>query len=168
MPAFSVRLFGTFRVDRNGSPVDGLDAGRVQEILAYLLLWRGRPHSREQLAELLWPEGASDQPRKQLRQIVWRLRAALSREGDPEWLIVRPELIQVRPGPELLLDVDVFERAYALARSAPGRPLLPEQVRAVTEAVDLYRGDLLEGWYQDWCLRERDRLQTAHLQMIDR
>ncbi|MGH8606075.1 MAG: bacterial transcriptional activator domain-containing protein, partial [Gammaproteobacteria bacterium] len=27
----------------------------------------------------------------------------------------------------------------------------------------LYRGDLLEGWYQDWCLLERERLRACYL-----
>jgi DNA-binding SARP family transcriptional activator len=35
-------------------------------------------------------------------------------------------------------------------------------------AVDLYRGDLLEGWYQDWCLFERQRLLNMYLAMLDK
>jgi DNA-binding SARP family transcriptional activator len=31
---------------------------------------------------------------------------------------------------------------------------------------DLYRGDLLEGWYEDWCLYERERLQNIYLVML--
>jgi DNA-binding SARP family transcriptional activator len=32
--------------------------------------------------------------------------------------------------------------------------------------VQLYRGDLLEGSYQEWCLQERGRLQTCYLAML--
>ncbi len=34
--------------------------------------------------------------------------------------------------------------------------------------MDLYRGDLLEGWYQEWCLFERERLQNAYMLMLDK
>src|SRR5690606_21846309 len=32
----------------------------------------------------------------------------------------------------------------------------------------LYRGELLEGWYQDWCLQVRERLQNQFLTMLDK
>jgi hypothetical protein len=35
-------------------------------------------------------------------------------------------------------------------------------------AVGLYQGDLLEGWYQDWCIYERERLQNIYLTMLDK
>ena len=35
-------------------------------------------------------------------------------------------------------------------------------------AVDLYRGDLLEGWYQDWCLFERERLRTMYMMTVEK
>jgi DNA-binding SARP family transcriptional activator len=35
-------------------------------------------------------------------------------------------------------------------------------------AFQLYKGDLLEGCYQDWCLFERERLQTIYLATLDR
>jgi hypothetical protein len=34
--------------------------------------------------------------------------------------------------------------------------------------VALYRGDLLEGQYQDWCLYERERLQQMYLTLLDK
>jgi DNA-binding SARP family transcriptional activator len=34
------------------------------------------------------------------------------------------------------------------------------------EALDLYRGDFLEGCYDDWCLAERERLQLLLLRVL--
>lgn len=36
------------------------------------------------------------------------------------------------------------------------------------EAIALYQGDLLEGWYQTWCLIERENLQNIYLLMPEK
>ena len=41
-------------------------------------------------------------------------------------------------------------------------------VAELRQAVDLYNGNLLEGWYQDWCLFERERLQHIHHMMLQK
>jgi DNA-binding SARP family transcriptional activator len=83
-------------------------------------------------------------------------------------LLVEPDWIRVNDKASLWLDVADFERAYDLGRDASGQALSPGQVQAITAAVDLYQGDLLEGWYQDWLLYERERLQNAYLVMLDK
>jgi DNA-binding SARP family transcriptional activator len=35
-------------------------------------------------------------------------------------------------------------------------------------AVVLYRGDLMEGWYQDWCLFHRERLHNNYLVLLEK
>ncbi|MFZ2098726.1 MAG: bacterial transcriptional activator domain-containing protein, partial [Anaerolineales bacterium] len=32
----------------------------------------------------------------------------------------------------------------------------------------LYRGDLLEGWYHDWCLFERERIKAVYISLVDK
>ena len=61
-----------------------------------------------------------------------------------------------------------FEQAFNLTRGTPGRQLDAQNVQILQNAVELYRGDLLEGWYQDWCLFERERLQNMYLTMLDK
>ncbi len=34
--------------------------------------------------------------------------------------------------------------------------------------MELYRADLLDGWYQEWCLIERERFQSMHLTLLDK
>jgi DNA-binding SARP family transcriptional activator len=76
----------------------------------------------------------------------------------------------VRLGPQASywLDVAIFEEAFAHAQHIPGQALTAEQLQALQEAVQLYHGDLLEGWYQDWCIFERERLQSMYLAMLDK
>jgi tetratricopeptide (TPR) repeat protein len=41
-----------------------------------------------------------------------------------------------------------------------------EQIRTTETAIQLYRGDLLEGFYEEWILRERERLQARYLSSL--
>jgi len=50
----------------------------------------------------------------------------------------------------------------------PGRDLDSRQVAALQSAVEVYRGDLLEGWYHDWCLYGRELLQNKYLMILDK
>src|SRR5438128_1039451 len=56
-------------------------------------------------------------------------------------------------------------RFYRISPS-PETPLSKNCAGHYWEA--LYRGDLLEGWYSDWCLYERERLQHMYLAMLDK
>lgn len=166
---FAVRLFGSLSIQCDGRTILTGESGRVHEALAYLLLFRDRPHSREALVEKLWPDGLSEQPRKQFRQVLWKLRSALDELGvDQEFLLIRPESVQVRSGAGLWLDVAEFEQVSRLTRSVPAAELEDKHLQALREAVALYRGALLEGWYQDWSLGERERLQNVFLIMLDK
>ncbi|HYO90651.1 MAG TPA: bacterial transcriptional activator domain-containing protein, partial [Pyrinomonadaceae bacterium] len=48
------------------------------------------------------------------------------------------------------------------------RELDDDSARMMREAVSLYQGDLLDGWYQDWCLYKREQLQNIYLTMLDK
>jgi DNA-binding SARP family transcriptional activator len=171
MSRLSISLFGKFSIRSNDQAVDGLSGSKVQELLCYLLLHRERPHPRETLASLLWGESRTAQSKKYLRQALWQLQLALkchSGRAEGRTLVVDPDWVQLDSRPGLSLDVAVFERASAAAHGVPGHALDDAQVQALRQAVDLYAGDLLEGWYQDWCLYERERLQNMYLAMLDK
>ncbi len=171
MPALYVRLFGRLSVHQGDDSLDGLDARKVQELFCYLLLRREHQHSRETLAGLFWGDSSIAQSKKALRQTLWQLQATLEgpiEPGPESVLCVEPEWIQLNPRADLWLDVAAFERVFALAQSIPGEALDEESARALQDSVQLYRGDLLQGWYQDWCLYERERLQYMYLAMLDK
>lgn len=154
-----------------GEALPGFEARRVQELFSYLLLHRQRFHSRESLAALLWGERSTAQSKKYLRQALWQLQTALDSYSTNEKqsiLLVDSEWVQINPEAVLWLDAGLFEQVFATVQGVGGRNLAEPQQQALEEAMQLYRGDLLEGWYQDWCLYQRERLQNMYLAMLDK
>ena len=171
MAWLDIRLFGKLEVLRVGQLLPGLDVRKTQELFCYLLLNRQRLHPREALADLICADCPSAQSRKGLRQALWQLQAAFNGQdtlaaGSP--LLVEAEWVGLNPAADLWIDVAQFEQAFEAARGTPGDNLTATCAHALQGAVDLYRSDLLEGWYADWCLFERERLQRMYLGMLDK
>ncbi len=165
MTELSIQLFGKFTIQADGKRLDGFDSGKVQELLAYLLVYRDRPHPRESLAELLWEASSTTQSKKYLRQTLWQMQQMLPTE---RLILIEPDWIRISPEANYWLDVAEFENAFALVHGVPGHQLGDKIVALLVQAVGFYRGDLLEGWYSDWCLYERERLQNMWLAALDK
>jgi DNA-binding SARP family transcriptional activator len=176
MVALRVVLFGRFQVESEHGTVGGLEARKVQELFSYLLLHRDQLHARESLADLLWGDCPTAHSKKNLRQTLWQLQSALQaalaachgEDGACHVLIAESEWLGINPALCFALDVAQFEAAFCVLEQSAGRMLTPDESQLVEDAVQMYRGNLLEGWYQDWCLFERERLQNMYLTMLSR
>lgn len=171
MPLLKIKLFGRVCIELAEEALSGLDSCKAQELFCYLLLHRDRPHPREALAGMLWADCPTSQSRKYLRQALWQLQTALFphiEHGGERLLVVDSDWVHLRCGAHLSLDVADFEQASALAQGLPGHSIDEQTALALQGAVQLYEADLLEGWYQDWCLYERERLQNLYLTMLDK
>lgn len=166
---YSFLLLGRFQARRELADWGQLEGRKMQEIVSYLLLFRNRPHQREVLAGTLWGSSSRPRSRKNLRQSLWHLQdKGVSAEllGTP-LLLVEKEWVQVnRNG--IWLDVAELESAFQSVQSTPGEQLSDDQAITVAAAVDLYRGDLLEGWQEEWCVFERERLRAVNLTMLEK
>ncbi len=171
MCKFNVRLFGKFSVQRNNCEIESFPSAKAKELFCYLLLHRDRSHSREVLASLLSGDCATSQSKKYFRQTLWQLQQTLQghapRHSD-RLLQVDDESLRLDSQPSLWLDTAVFEQAFVPVQGVAGEQVKEQQVRGLHDAVSLYKGDLLEGHYQDWCLFHRERLQNAYTAMLDK
>jgi DNA-binding SARP family transcriptional activator len=118
----------------------------------------------------LWGETSTAQSRKYLRKTLWQLLTALdqSTSSAESLLAVESHWIRLNSHPQLWVDVAEFESAFKRVQGIPGQQLDDEDAALLQAGVDLYSGSLLEGWYQDWCLLERERLQDMYLLMLDK
>jgi len=171
MAKLTVILFGRFCIHGTQHSVNGLHARRAQELFSQLLLHRDRIYPRETLASLLWEDAAPAQARKYLRQALWQIQAVLEETAGAEaknLLTLDADWIQLNSAESLALDIAIFEHAFEACQGTPGTQLADTQRKDLERAVQLYRADLLEGWYQDWCLFERERLQNWYLSALDK
>lgn len=168
MDTLCVQLFGQFRIRSEGRDDYRLKPGKAQELLAYLLLQNPRIHSRETLASLLWDQVSTAQALKNLRQTLWQVRNFLEAAASPELLEIDVEYISINQDVPIWLDVAAFKQIAERTGGVAGQALSSEQFADLESAVQLYRSDLLEGWYHDWCIYEREYFQRILLILLDK
>jgi DNA-binding SARP family transcriptional activator len=130
---------------------------RAASLLAYLAL-QGRSVRREALAELLWPGEDVEKTRRRLRTELHWLRAKMEPEGVARGAVVAAsgdEIGLVHHSVET--DVAEFE---ALIKTAGSRSDSRGRIDALKQAVDLYRGDLLPRFDDDWFGPIRTRMNN--------
>jgi DNA-binding SARP family transcriptional activator len=110
----------------------------------------GRRVHRETLTTVLWGETEAAAARNNLRQLLFSLRRTLGAARD----VLRVDADAVGLDDTVEVDVAEFERGIAEGAA-----------EAVAAAVELHRGDLLEGLavdepgFEEWLAAERDRLR---------
>ena len=145
-------LFGTLAARKSGVAVPLRLPQQAIRLLAYLLLNRERSQSREHVAFTLWPDDDEADARANLRRKLHLLLRALPPSREP-WILTTTTSVGWNPAAPYRLDVADFE---AHSRSA----------ETLAEADALYAGDLLVDLYDDWIVRERDRLRTAAMENL--
>ncbi len=168
MSRLAIRLYGKFNIyNKEEIKIEGYKA---QELFAYLLIFRGQPHNREKLADVLWKGVTTEQAHGYLRKTLWQLKSALNKfaEGQEEIIQIDNPWIQVNISKGIWLDVEVFEQTYYLVRDKSGKELAPDLVAKLKTALAVYRGDLLEGWYQDWCVYQRESNRDGLILLLDK
>lgn len=145
----------------------------AESLFAYLVLNRERLLPRDVVIGALWGELSEDTARKRLRTALWRVRSTLSEmlpsgRASDDFVVVSRDRVGFSPSAPCWVDVERFE---ALARPHPGTPQAADcgaRLPCLQQAVELYRGDLLEGEYAEWCHTARARLQAQYLDAVER
>lgn len=158
-PVLQVGLLGNFELRYQGEVVHTIHSGRLQSLLAYILLHRRTAISRQQLAALFWPETSEAQARTNLRNLIHQLRQVFPAIDD----FVQSDAysLEWRNESPYILDVEIFENCLAVKNGQAISGELLEQ------AVQVYHGDLLPGCYEDWIAPIRERLRLAYLSALE-
>ena len=172
MSSLAISLLGSFQVTLAGKTVFGFHSKKVQALLAYLAVEKNRPHQRESLAGLLWPDYSESAARTNLRSALANLRQIIGdHAASPPFLQITRQTIQFDGGSSCQLDVDTFT---TLLTPDGASTLEPEsQTAHLEQAVALYQGPFLEGFsipdsahFEEWLLLKREELGQQILETL--
>lgn len=150
--SLQIRTLGGLAIKQDGERVDDF-ASRKAELLLVYLACNPRAHQREALADLLWDDRPQRRAMANLRVVLSSLRKAAG-----------PFVTITRGTAAIKSDANVWLDAAELEEALSGE-MTAETVEAASEALDLYRGDFLQGVHvgeardlEAWMVRERERL----------
>ena len=169
MGVLEIKLFGPVQISHDNWKTRINMTRVIQGLLAYLLLQRHRTHSRDGLAALFWGDQNEDKARGCLNTTLWRLRTLL----EPAGIAQGTYLIRDHSGnigfnreSRYWLDTAIFKDEIEKILRIPYQQIEEEKVKKLQSVMQLYNGELLEGFYDDWILREREKLRALYLNSL--
>lgn len=162
----TIHLLGTLSIQGADQTITRFRSQKSAALLAYLAINIDRPHPRERLADMLWPDAEPDAGRRNLRvELAW-LRRALDSASQTASSALICDYSTVRlDSTGVCTDVASLCSALGAGDTAASAA---ERIAWLRQAVETYRGELLPGCYEVWALTERERLATAHLVALKR
>jgi predicted ATPase/DNA-binding SARP family transcriptional activator len=165
-PLCRIELLGGLRVWQGERLISRFRTHKVGALLAYLAYFPGSHHPRETLIGLLWPEAPPDAARNSLSNALSSLRHQLEPPGVPAGTVLQADRFTIGlRGAVIRTDVAEFEERLQMAEQAANTFEPTQQLR---QALELYAGPLLPGYYEDWALWEAQRLLERYLQATRR
>jgi len=146
-------FLGTLDIRYGDQPLPKPATLKSQSLLAYLVLHRRRPQPRDRLVGLFWSDRPEHKARSSLSTALWHIRRCL----PTDYILSDPHTVQFDPHADLWLDIDEF-----------GSHLSQDDMEHLQAAVALYRGDFFDGFYDDWIINERYRLETLFCEALAR
>lgn len=161
-----IDLLGRFAVRRDSRVIETAEFGgrRVRQLVRILAAERGHVVTRDALIEALWAEQLPADPATNLNVVVNRARRAL---GEPDAIQTAEGGYVLRSGPEIVVDVEQFERHVLLALDAHSTGDLAAASSAAQAAIQLWDNPFPEDAYADWARAHRDRLERLQQDALE-
>lgn len=164
MARLILSFLGPFQAVLDGRPAADFESNKVRALLAFLAVEAARPHARQTVAALLWPDHHNHAALDSLRSALANLRRVIGdRTADPPFLLITRDVIRFNPAADYWLDVAELE-------TGAGRP-----VEHVERMLDGEGGEFLEGFmlpdsvpFEEWLLSRRERFRRKTLDGLGR
>ncbi|WP_420629180.1 AfsR/SARP family transcriptional regulator [Candidatus Leptofilum sp.] len=154
MATLRLFLLGTFELFLDDKPITDLYSDKTRALLAYLALEANQPHTRGELATLLWPDVEDKKARQNFRQTLSKLQKSIgNQEANPPYLLITRQTVQFNPNCDHWLDVTAVQN----------------------NDVSHYRGSLLTHFivkestlFEEWLTIQRESLHREVMGLLER
>ena len=149
-----IEMLGGFNITMGEVTISDSSARthQVWSLLEYLIAYRHKTISNEELIRVLWSENDSEQPANALKNLVYRIRTLFANNNVPfakNVIVYEHGCYSWNEGLNCTVDAEEFERLYG---EASNKNLTEEErLRIYLEALDLYKGDFLSSsHFEEW------------------
>jgi len=157
MPTSELITLGGFAFNVNGVPTPGPATRKARALMAFLVMHREAEAARERLLDIFWPDADPDHARDSLNTALWSIRRCVRTSGLQSDECIKATKSTVRWTADTSIDALRFAELAEREDSSASR-----------EALQLYRGDFLEGDYDNWAVTERERLAALYEDVLAR
>lgn len=161
-----IYALGTLSVEIDGSSYTDQLPRKALALLTYIAI-KGKPQSRDTLAELLWPDQLPERASGSLRAILTDLRKFLA-----PYLVISRQTVELATAAHCWIDVlefvqktDNFQRTRAQTNE-----LSDETYGALEQALELVQGEFLSGFllsnnneFEQWLVEQREWIRRQYI-----
>ena len=156
-PDCSLSTLGSFSLRARGRDLTSPSTQKARALLTYLVLHRQSDVSRERLLDVFWPDADPQRARDSLNTAMHSIRRCFRTENlDPDDYVFANKSV-VRWTSDIDIDVERLERVSDDADEARTR-----------DALTAYRGEFLEGDYDEWTVTQRERVAQNYERILSR
>lgn len=152
----TIKMFGGFKISVEDASIQdsSMRTHQLWHLIEYLITFRHKTISQDELIEVLWPDDDIDNPANALKNLVYRIRSTFSAHNLPyakEMIIYTRGSYQWNNDLRCVVDIEQFEDLYKKASDTAK----PDELRVENymKAIGLYSGDFLPGsCYEGWVI----------------
>lgn len=168
-----ITMFGRFTMTRRvtGKVLTVTDQAssskKLWTFLEYLIAFRSKPISQDEVIDMLWSDDEVDNPVNTLKTLLYRARSAVEALGfgnGKQVLLCRRGEYMWSGAVDIAVDTEQFE-ALCEAAAQPG----PDRLRHMLDAIALYQGDFLPKMSREpWVVSFRVYYRAKFLELCSR
>ncbi len=150
----NLRTLGGFELSLGERTTPPPETRKARALIAFLAHKCGTDIARERLLEIFWPDACPQSARNSLKTALCSIRGCMRAvQLDPDsYLRASNSVVRLYTAS---VDAHEFERCASSIDSSDH-----------ARALRLYRGDFLEGDYDNWSVAERERLATLYESLL--
>jgi LuxR family transcriptional regulator, maltose regulon positive regulatory protein len=168
----TINMLGPVEIFRDPArplAADAWTTKRARDILCFIASRRHRRASKDTIIDTFWGEADFEAVEKNFHPTVSHIRKALN-SNQPlkqNFLLYRDGDYQLSPNFSYHIDTEEFDRLVSEGETARRARDFDRCIKAYEAAISVYRGDFMQGSYDDWVEEQRSYYREQHLRLLE-
>jgi ATP/maltotriose-dependent transcriptional regulator MalT/DNA-binding SARP family transcriptional activator len=168
----TINMLGPVEIFRDPArplAADAWTTKRARDILCFIASRRHRRASKDAIIDTFWGEADFEAVEKNFHPTVSHIRKALNSNQTlkQNFLLYRDGDYQFNPEFSYRIDTEEFDRLVSEGETARRARDFDRCLALYEEAIALYRGDFMQGIYDEWVEEQRSYYREQYLRILE-